>query len=456
MDSTKPTLVRRLLILPPIALGVVAVVILSRQAREPERLPPDEIARDLHVIEIPSVEVMPRAIGYGTARPAQVWRAVSEVGGRVLEVHPNLRAGEFLQADEVAFRIDPVDYELTLKQIEAELAEMNARLAELATQSENDQQSLAIEQASLKIVQSEFQRIERLAQSGNAAPTELREAERALLNQRQAVQQLENAISLNTQKRATTEAGREVTAARLARSQRDLEKTVIRAPFACRLQDVKLEADQYVQAGQQLFEADGIDASEIDVQVPLGEVRKLVAAAKLPPSSPLSMEIAREALNLSAVVRVRNAGVDAVWEARFVRIREQIEPVTRTVQMVVAVDEPYRDIEPGKRPPLVRGAYCEVEMRAPSLTPHLVVPRASVFDGGVYVIDQDDRLRRKNFEPLFEQSDFVCVAGGLDPGWRLVVSDPRPAIEGQLVRPHLDEDVQRDLVAQASGQASVR
>jgi hypothetical protein len=168
------------------------------------------------------------------------------------------------------------------------------------------------------------------------------------------------------------------------------------------------------------------------------------------------MAAAREALKLSAVVRMRGPGMELEWNARFVRIREQLEPVTRTAQFVVAVDEPYKQVEEGVRPPLVRGAYCEVELRAPPLASHLVVPRASLFDGGVYVLDEDSRLRRREIEPLFEQSDFVCVQRGLEAGLRLVVSDPRPAIDGQLVRAHAADDVRQKLITQARGEAALR
>ncbi|MDX2198733.1 MAG: HlyD family efflux transporter periplasmic adaptor subunit [Phycisphaerae bacterium] len=437
-------------------IGVVVVWALVRHSPHAALKPPQEHSRDLRVIELPAVEVAPRVIGYGTTRPARVWRAVSEVGGRVLELHPALDAGEFLQAGEVALRIDSRDYQLAVKQVQAELTEVSARIAELTTQFENDQRSLTIEKTSLALVEAEFQRVKRLAEAGNAADTELRDAERRYLSQKQSAQALENAIRLNQKKRETAEASRDVTEARLARARRDVEKTWVRAPFACRLQEVKLEVDQFVQAGQQLFEADGIDAIQIDVQIPVAEARKLAANANLPKDWTPSIAAARDALKLSAVVRTHVRGIELNWNARFVRIREQLEPVTRTVQFVVAVDDPYKGIQPGVRPPLLRGVYCEVELRAPPLTPHVVVPRASVFDGGVYVLDPDSRLRRREIESSFEQSDFVCVERGLEAGVQLVISDPRPAIEGQLVRAHLAGDVQRQLIAQATGAAATK
>ncbi|MHC5108810.1 MAG: efflux RND transporter periplasmic adaptor subunit [Planctomycetota bacterium] len=447
---------RRFLILPPLLIGVVVLVIMSRQPSDLERKLPEEQARDLRVIRVPAVNVVPRVIGYGTAGPAQVWRAAIEVGGRVIELHPKLDAGDFLQEGEVALRIDEREYELAVRQLEAELTEVTARLAELATQVRNDRDSLQIEQDSLALAKADFERIRNLAESADAAPTELRIAEREYLAQKQLAQNLQNAIRLNEKKSDTVRATQVVTEARLAQTRLDLEKTTLRAPFHCRLQEVNLELNQYLQPGQQLFEADGIGVSEIDVQVPLGAARNLVAAAELPEGRLPDMKTFQDAVQISAVVRLRGTGITAEWAGRFVRVREQIDPVTRTVQFVVAVDEPYHKIQPGVRPPLVRGAYCEVELRARAMSEHVVVPRASVFEGVVYVVDDDDRLRRREIATLFEQSDFVCLAGGLEAGTRLVVSDPRPAIDGQLVEAHEAEDVRRWLIEQAAGVSAVR
>ena len=66
---------------------------------------------------------------------------VPQVGGRVTWVSPNLRNGGEFQADEVVFKLDPIDAELNVQQAKADLAvalaEMNLTQAERNAASEN-------------------------------------------------------------------------------------------------------------------------------------------------------------------------------------------------------------------------------------------------------------------------------------------------------------------------------
>ena len=68
----------------------------------------------------------------------------------------------------------------------------------------------------------------------------------------------------------------------------------------------------------------------------------------------------REALGLSATVRLPEFSLG--WEARFARMSDTIDPQTRTVGVIVEVDDPYEGVRPGVRPPLVKEMFVEVEI----------------------------------------------------------------------------------------------
>jgi hypothetical protein len=53
----------------------------------------------VRVIRAEPVAMVPRTLGYGTVRPGRIWQAVSEVRGRVVEVHPQLEAGAMTPQD---------------------------------------------------------------------------------------------------------------------------------------------------------------------------------------------------------------------------------------------------------------------------------------------------------------------------------------------------------------------
>jgi multidrug efflux pump subunit AcrA (membrane-fusion protein) len=133
----------------------------------------------------------------------------------------------------------------------------------------------------------------------------------------------------------------------------------------------------------------------------------------------------------------------------------EIDPETRTIGAIVAVDDPYAQAVSGVRPPLVRNLYVEVELRGEPRPGSIVVPRVAVHrrDDGrpvVYVADADDRLAFRDVVPGPAQSDLVVIANGLVAGDRVVVTDVIPAIAGMKLMPTPDEALAERLRARAT------
>ena len=160
--------------------------------------------------------------------------------------------------------------------------------------------------------------------------------------------------------------------------------------------------------------------------------------------------------DFTVTVRFRSGDFSAEWEGWVARLREQLDPRTRMIGLVVAVDNPYEKAIPGKRPPLVQGMYCEVELRGAVRPKRVILPRSALHDGHLYLVGSDRRLRRRKVEIEFLQSQFACLHSGVEGGETLVVSDFAPAIEGLLVEPVTDDAVLRRLIVEARGEGSVK
>ena len=156
----------------------------------------------------------------------------------------------------------------------------------------------------------------------------------------------------------------------------DLGKLVITAPFACRIGQVNLQRDQFIAAGQLLFEVSGTAQAEVEAQFPIRELRKLLSGEQREQLGPgLEMETLRALFDVDATVHARPAA--ASWAARFHRIRETVDPQTREMPVVVVVDKPYARSKPGERPPLAQGMFCEVELVARHEQSVIVLPRSA-------------------------------------------------------------------------------
>jgi RND family efflux transporter MFP subunit len=271
------------------------------------------------------------------------------------------------------------------------------------------------------------------------------------------VQSLRSSLSVLPSQRQALAASLDAKNAALGQAQLDLERTTLMAPFDCRLSDVALEQGQFVAAGQALFDAYGAAVTEIEAQMPIDQVRKLLTPGDGPVDlSVEAMRSIRAIFDVESIVRLRTGEMVVQWEGRFDRIREELDLQTRTLRVVIAVDRPYENVIPGKRPPLAPGMFCEVELRGPQRADKVVVPRTSVRNGAVYLINGENRLERRPVEVAFSQGGFSVIDSGLSGGERLVVSDPTPAIEGMLVEPTLDDQIRANLIAEAAGEGELR
>jgi multidrug efflux pump subunit AcrA (membrane-fusion protein) len=140
-------------------------------------------------------------------------------------------------------------------------------------------------------------------------------------------------------------------------------------------------------------------------------------------------------------VWLRDSGLDVRWDGRFARMSDTLDPDTRTVGVIVEVDQPYADVQPGVRPPLVKGLFVEVDLRGPPRPERLVIPRHALHAGQVYLIGEDGRLeiRAVTLETL--QPEYAAVADGVEAGERVVVSDLVPAITGMRLEGAPDNEL---------------
>jgi len=441
MTVERSPLWRKLLLVPPIALGVLALLWITAGKEPAATAQRGEPTRTVRVIEALELDLIPTAEGYGPVRPARVWEAVAQVKGRVVEIHPRLRDGEILGQGTELLRIDPVDYELAL-------AETKAELTELEVQEQNARASLAIETHNLALARQDLKRARRLVKKGTTSQSAVDKAEKTVLGARAAEQNLKNTLALIPVHRKTLQA-------KVKRAERNLSHSLIHAPFDLRVADLKVEVDQFVSVGQTLFAGDAVDRAEIEVQVAMSSLRRLFLGRpefKLDPTR-LSEQLTT-ILGFSPLVRLDLGNYLAEWKAEFVRFDDAVDAQTRTMGVVVAVDDPYDKIIPGYRPPLSKGMFVQVVLRGKSHRARILVPRSAVRDGTVLVADQDHRLRRRPVTVLFSQGQISVIEQGLTPGEQVLVSDLVPAVEGMLLQPIVDKGLIAALTAASQGDGS--
>ncbi len=440
MAEGRGSKLRRLAFIPPVVIGVLILAFVVRGRDGPQRQEISEHLTLVRVVPVQLVDVVPRAIGFGTVTPAKEWSAVAQVAGKVVELNPRLQRGAIIPADTVLLRIDPTDYELALARADANLASANAELASLEARAENLRNSRGIEIRSMALSERDLERKRTLSQRGTISEAALDDQQRAVLDSSQRVQDLDNSLALIPTERSLLQAKQSLYATQREEARLDLTRTEIRAPFDLRLSDTRVERTQFVRQGDTLAQGDGIATAEIEAQYPLSRIVPLISS-HLDISSLSASELSElpGRFGLQASVHLRTGDVTAEWPAKVSRGSDAIDPRTRAFGVIVTVDEPIRNALPGRRPPLVKGMLVEVELTGEPRPDTFVLPSDALQQGDngetlVYVAGADNRLQRRPVTIGFAQDDFVTVVDGVAAGERVILSDPIPAIDGMLLQ----------------------
>ena len=136
------------------------------------------------------------------------------------------------------------------------------------------------------------------------------------------------------------------------------------------------------------------------------------------------------------------------------RISESVDPVRDTLGLVVEVAKPYAGIIPGKKPPLLKGMSTAVEFYSPA-APTLVLPRKSLHQGRVYIVDENNNLHIEPVTIQFMQGNLIIVDADSAirlAGKRIIISDVIPVIPGMPLKAIHAVEYEQDLALRASGQ----
>ncbi len=299
----------------------------------------------------------------GTVQPRTQTTLLPEVGARIVEVSKNFKAGGFFEKDETLLKLDPVDYETAVVVAQATVAQAEAMLAEEQARAE---QALENWQA--------------LGRTGEPS-----------------------AMVLRKPQVAKAEADVAAAKAQVMKAKRDLERTVIKAPFAGQILEQLVDVGQLVSTGTQLAKVFAVDYVEIRLPLPEREMRFLSL-----PENYRNAEIAGggAAVQFKAMVN----GKPATWQGNLVRVEGAMDMNTRQVVAVAQVNDPYAQRSDGA-PPLKIGQFVQADIVGEVLKDVFIIPRSAVRAGNeIILISEQNTLRRLTVEPLVADEKQIVVS----------------------------------------------
>ena len=373
--------------------GFVAVTIVNNRPEVDTRVPtiaPPGVRATVVTLETVRISIASQ----GTVRPRTETQLVPEISGRVTWVAPSFVSGGFFENGDVLLTLDRFDYEQTVVSARSQLAQARLRLAQ--------------EEAEAEVAQREWDAL------GRGDPRELTLRKPQLEDARALVAAAESNVD---------------------RAARDLERTDVLAPYAGRVRTKNVDVGQFVTVGGPIATVYAVDVAEVGLALPDEELAYL--------DLPLNYRGASNLRGPRVILRTTFAGTRHEWTGRVVRTESEIDPVSRMVQVVAEVQNPYASGSDHQRPPLAVGMYVEAEIEGRAFADIAVVPRAALRRRNqVLVIDSDSRVHFRDVEILRATTESVFLKGGLSAGELVAVSALDSPTEDMLVQV-IDLDVDR-------------
>ncbi len=379
---------RPYLLLLLLLAGAAGLLWITAPERRPAPAPQVPLRVETATVELADLQPKERAVGVLVPARRAVLRF--EVSGRVRE--RRVEPGRQVEAGEVLLALEEGDLRDALARAEAAL-ELEQRAAE------RDRRLLALAEEAARLQRREVERLRRL-EGGDLAPASAREeARRRLLQLEGEVVRLQAQVAAAPARLRRLEAER-------SRARRDLERAVLRAPFAGTVATVGLEV--------------GERATPAVAAVVLVETRRLHLRVQAGPEAARSLRLGQE-LTVEAAGRRLRGQVVALGS----------EPEAGSATYPVVVELPGEGLLPGQA--------AVAHLPLPPLQAVPVVPEAALVREGdrayVVVVAADGRTQHRPVRPGPRQGALRAVLEGLAGGERVVVRDAAALGDGVAVAP---------------------
>lgn len=337
---------------------LVAVILYTRQLiaeqidrRRPAK--PTQIQRpEVSILTVIGANYTAKIHGYGETSSHYALTLTAQTNGQVIQQSAQLEPGCQVHKGDILVQLEDSDYVSAVADAKSELE--SARLALLEEQREASQAQVEWKSSGLSGEPDSD-----LVLHGpqlDAAKAVVAKAEAALLN-----------------------------------AEKELSRTLIRAPFDAIVVERFTSPGSYLQTGTTVASLYSTDMVEVPVPFSTKDWNNLPDTATLNggqwPAQLIGVEDGQS------------------WSGRVLRAEQHVDSTTRQRSLMVAVDSPF-----SYTPPLLPGTFVEVKINGKAVENVWELPSSALSQRGeIWYVNEGDTLARFAAEPVFSNGNFIYV-----------------------------------------------
>ncbi|MGJ3241519.1 MAG: efflux RND transporter periplasmic adaptor subunit [Opitutales bacterium] len=340
----------------------------------------------VETVTVTRADFQPELVVLGAVEAARDVVLRPQVGGRVLSLADAFLPGGRIQKGDTLVAIDPADYQIARDRAHSDLRQSEAELA--------------LEQGRQAVARRDFE----------AVGESLAGADRSLVLREPQMQMAQ----------ARVEAAR----AALRRSELDMDRTQVKAPFDAQVLTREIDPGSLASPGEPLGRIVGVDTYWVYARVPLRQVDRLAYAGN--------------SGNAGSRVRLRqrSAWPEGVYrEGRVSRLIGSLEGETRLARVLVVVPDPLA-LQPANRgkPALILDSLVEARILGEPLEDVVRLSRRFVRQNDTVWVKAGENLEVREVSVVFRDATDAYIADGLETGDAVITTNLSTVVDGAPVR----------------------
>jgi len=349
-----------------IAVTIGLLMVMKIFKPEIEKKEAVNIVSSVETISVQAIDFTPPITTEGMVLPQTKINISAEVAGKVVFVADNFKNGGAFAKDEVLLKIDPVDYQLAITRAQANISSQQA--------------NLDLQQAKSDLAKKDWVKYGKKGKP--------------------------NALNLNIPQVDSAKAALLGAKADLKLAQRNLDKTIVTAPFDGVMLSKGSDLGQFVSMGVAL-------ASVASTEV--AEIRVSLSDEQLIMSGLVNFD---QTQNVSVVITSEEIGSQQ-WQGKLASIEAQRDARTLFNYAIIEVILPFTQNVSALR----FNTFVDVQFQGQTLESVYPISRSyMMLENKLKLLDSQSKLLIKSVEVVYSDDESFYVSGGLKDGDQVITT----------------------------------
>ena len=356
-------------------LALAGAVFLSKYlistGPEPKKRPFVERSPVVEVITLKPEDYTVTLTASGMVKAGTQTSLVSEVSGKVLTISSKFQEGGYFSKGETLLTIDQENYKNTLAVVASDVAANRAQLTQLDEEQKSAKRSYQLAKNNLVLGKKEVSRLQGLLRKKVIARSFL-DTELQKTNQlQQKLEDLQGRLNTFKSRKQAISAKISAVQARQKQERLNLSRTIIKAPYAGRVLEKKVDIGQFASKGTALGKIYATDYVEVALPLSLNRYELLG----------LPEAFKNKAINQQDYPDVVFTNPNSIqknqWKGKIVRTSAALDVNSRQITVIARVDNPF-DAKQGLTSPLRIGQYIKAKIQGKTFKDVYVLPASAV------------------------------------------------------------------------------